>query len=122
LNNGERKNQNKWLPFVDTFRTFCLSPGPEGKALLQRIQQLIPPPRLMRAAIYTRVSTATKSRQGDAFNFVQNLEVQEQPLRDLITQRDWRFVRGYRKVPGVTLTHEDTKKPPSMILGGGSTH
>ena len=50
---------------------------------------------MLRAAIYTRVSTATKSKQGDAVNFVQNLEVQEQPLRDLITQRDRRFVRGY---------------------------
>jgi hypothetical protein len=50
---------------------------------------------MLRAAIYTRVSTATKSKQGDAVNFVQNLEVQEQPLRDLIAQRDWRFIRGY---------------------------
>lgn len=49
----------------------------------------------MRAAIYTRVSTATKSKQGDAVNFVQNLEVQEQPLRDLVAHRDWDFIRGY---------------------------
>lgn len=49
----------------------------------------------MRAAIYIRVSTASKYRQGDAANFVQNLEVQEQPLRDLITQRGWILVKIY---------------------------
>jgi hypothetical protein len=31
-----------WLPFVDTFRTFCLDPGPEGKALLSGIAQIVP--------------------------------------------------------------------------------
>jgi len=30
-----------WLPFVDTFRTFCLNPGSEGKVALEGIQQLI---------------------------------------------------------------------------------
>ena len=49
----------------------------------------------MRAAIYARVSTASKSKQGDAVNFVQNLEVQEQPLRDLIAHRGWDFIRVY---------------------------
>jgi DNA invertase Pin-like site-specific DNA recombinase len=47
------------------------------------------------AAIYVRVSTAAKSKQGDAVNFVQNLEVQEQPLRDLILQRGWQFQQLY---------------------------
>jgi DNA invertase Pin-like site-specific DNA recombinase len=36
-----------------------------------------------------RVSTASKSKQGDAVNFIQNPDVQEQPLRDLVAQRGW---------------------------------
>jgi DNA invertase Pin-like site-specific DNA recombinase len=48
-----------------------------------------------RVAIYVRVSTATKSKQGDAVSFIQNLEVQEQPLQDLITQRGWTLYRVY---------------------------
>lgn len=39
------------------------------------------------AALYLRVSTANKSRQGDAVTFDQNPEVQAQPLRDLVAQR-----------------------------------
>lgn len=50
---------------------------------------------MKRVAIYLRVSTASKSKQGDAVNFVQNLEVQEQPLQDLITQRGWTLYRVY---------------------------
>ena len=49
----------------------------------------------MRAAIYVRVSSAGKSKQGDVVNFIQNLEVQEQPLRDLVTQRGWTLHRVY---------------------------
>jgi len=30
-----------WLPTLDAFRTFCLNPGPEGKVVLEGIQQLI---------------------------------------------------------------------------------
>ncbi len=41
------------------------------------------------AAVYVRVSTASKSKQGDAANFIQNPDVQEQPLRDLVAQRGW---------------------------------
>jgi len=48
-----------------------------------------------KVAIYVRVSTATKSQHGDAVNFIQNLEVQEQPLRDLITQRGWNLHQVY---------------------------
>ena len=44
---------------------------------------------MKRAAVYVRVSTANKSRQGGAVTFDQNPEVQEQPLRDLATQRGW---------------------------------
>jgi hypothetical protein len=40
----------------------------------------------IRCACYVRVSTASKSRQGDTLRFDQNPEVQEQPLRELITQ------------------------------------
>ena len=50
----------------------------------------------MRAAIYIRVSTVSKSRQGDAAVFDQNPAVQEQPLRDLITQRGWTLHKIYQ--------------------------
>ena len=50
---------------------------------------------MKRAALYVRVSTANKSRQGDAITFDQNPEVQEKPLRDLIAQRDWALHRVY---------------------------
>jgi DNA invertase Pin-like site-specific DNA recombinase len=46
-------------------------------------------------AVYVRVSTASKSKQGEAVNFVQNLEVQEQPLKELIAQRGWTVHRIY---------------------------
>ena len=50
---------------------------------------------MKRAVAYIRVSTARKSRQGDALTFDQNPEVQEQPLRELITQRCWNMERIY---------------------------
>jgi DNA invertase Pin-like site-specific DNA recombinase len=40
-----------------------------------------------RVAAYVRVSTASKSRQGDALSFDQNPEVQEQPLREMVAAR-----------------------------------
>jgi hypothetical protein len=49
----------------------------------------------MRAAVYGRVSTTGKSKQGDTLPFVQNPEVQEQPLRDLVSQRGWNLHRVY---------------------------
>jgi DNA invertase Pin-like site-specific DNA recombinase len=48
-----------------------------------------------RVAVYTRVSTAGKSKVADAVDYVQNPEVQEQPLRELITQRGWDLYRVY---------------------------
>jgi DNA invertase Pin-like site-specific DNA recombinase len=48
-----------------------------------------------RAAIYIRVSTATKSRSGADAPFEQNPEVQEQPLRDLASQRGWAVHKVY---------------------------
>ena len=48
-----------------------------------------------RVALYTRVSTASKSKEGDTVSFVQNPEVQEQPLRDMITQRGWNLYQCY---------------------------
>src|SRR4029077_11473695 len=33
--------------------------------------------------------------QGDALNFVQNLDVQEQPLRELVLQHGWHFQQLY---------------------------
>jgi DNA invertase Pin-like site-specific DNA recombinase len=50
----------------------------------------------MRAAIYIRVSSTSKSRQGDSAAFDQNPAVQEQPLRELVSQRGWTFVRVYQ--------------------------
>src|SRR5215467_6730129 len=49
----------------------------------------------IRAAIYVRVSTASKSQHGDAVSFDQNPEVQEQPLRELVAQRGWHLHRVY---------------------------
>jgi DNA invertase Pin-like site-specific DNA recombinase len=49
----------------------------------------------IRAAAYVRVSTASKSKQGDAVNYVQNLDVQERPLQELITQRGSELFRVY---------------------------
>jgi DNA invertase Pin-like site-specific DNA recombinase len=48
-----------------------------------------------RAGIYVRVSTATKSRQGDGVGYDQNPAVQEQPLRDLLLQRGWTLHKVY---------------------------
>ena len=50
----------------------------------------------MRTAIYIRVSTASKSRQGDTSAFDQNPAVQEQPLRVLIAQRGWEVAKIYQ--------------------------
>jgi DNA invertase Pin-like site-specific DNA recombinase len=49
----------------------------------------------IRAAAYVRVSTGSKTKQADAATYVQNPEVQEEPLRDLITQRGWTLHRVY---------------------------
>ena len=70
------------------------------------------------AAIYVRVSTAAKSKQGDAVNFVQNLEVQEQPLRELVLQRGWQFQQIYsdrasgakEKRPGLNALMADARR------------
>jgi DNA invertase Pin-like site-specific DNA recombinase len=50
---------------------------------------------MTRAAIYTRVSKATKSEHGDATGQDQNPAVQEQPLRDLVQQRGWELYAIY---------------------------
>lgn len=50
----------------------------------------------IRAAAYLRVSTASKTkRSGSTATFDQDPAVQEQPLRDLITQRRWTLCRIY---------------------------
>ena len=69
-------------------------------------------------AIYVRVSTAAKSKQSDSFNFVQNLEVQEQPLRELVKQRGWHFQQLYsdrasgakEKRPGLNALMADARR------------
>jgi len=73
---------------------------------------------MKRAVLYIRVSTASKSKQGDAVNFVQNLEVQEQPLRDLVLQRGWEFQQLYsdrasgakEKRPGLNALMADARR------------
>jgi DNA invertase Pin-like site-specific DNA recombinase len=50
---------------------------------------------MKRAAIYVRVSTATKARNGRDSAFEQNPEVQELPLRDLVGQRGWQLHQVY---------------------------
>ncbi len=73
---------------------------------------------MKRVAIYVRVSTASKSKQGDAVNFIQNLEVQEQPLRDLVTQRGWTLHRVYsdrasgarERRPGLDALMKDARR------------
>ena len=56
-----------------------------------------------RAGIYVRVSTATKSRQGDSMGYDQNPAVQEQPLQDLIAQQGWTLHKVFRdRVSGPT--------------------
>ena len=54
----------------------------------------------MRAGIYVRVSTATKSRQGDIMGYDQNPAVQEQ-LQDLIAQRGWTLYKVFSDRPVV---------------------
>jgi DNA invertase Pin-like site-specific DNA recombinase len=51
--------------------------------------------RQKRACIYLRVSTASKTRRGESLTFDQDPSVQEQPLRDLISQREWNLFRVY---------------------------
>ncbi|MBZ5634583.1 MAG: recombinase family protein [Acidobacteriia bacterium] len=73
---------------------------------------------MKRVAIYVRVSTASKTKQGDAVTFVQNLEVQEQPLRDLITQRGWSLHQVYsdrasgarERRPGLDALMKDARR------------
>jgi DNA invertase Pin-like site-specific DNA recombinase len=66
----------------------------------------------MRAAIYIRVSTASKSRQGDSAAFDQNPAVQEQPLRDLIQRRGWELAKVY----------EDRATTPALTCEVGLVH
>jgi len=83
--------------------------------------------KVRNAAIYVRVSIAAKSKQGDAVNFVQNLEVQEQPLRDLIMQRGWQFHQIYadrasgakEKRPGLNALMADARRGLSTWLWFG---
>src|SRR6266481_7883832 len=49
---------------------------------------------MIRAAIYVRVSTATKARNGSSA-FEQNPDVQELPLRELAAQRGWTLHQVY---------------------------
>lgn len=50
---------------------------------------------MKRAAIYVRVSTATRSRHGDAVAYDQDPAVQEGPLRQLVAQRGWELHSVY---------------------------
>lgn len=50
---------------------------------------------MTRAAIYSRVSTNSRVRHGDAIAYDQRPEVQEEPLRRLAAQRGWTITRVY---------------------------
>jgi DNA invertase Pin-like site-specific DNA recombinase len=72
----------------------------------------------MRAALYVRVSAASRFRQGDALTFDQNPEVQEQPLRDLIRQGGWQLHQVYsdrasgakERRPGMDALMDDARR------------
>jgi DNA invertase Pin-like site-specific DNA recombinase len=49
----------------------------------------------LRAAVYIRVSTASKSKNRETIHFIQNPEIQEQPLLDLVVQRGWMLHQVY---------------------------
>jgi DNA invertase Pin-like site-specific DNA recombinase len=49
----------------------------------------------MKAVLYLRVSSASKSKYGDAFAFDQRPELQEAPLRHLAEKRGWTVTRVY---------------------------
>jgi len=51
--------------------------------------------KVKRAGVYLRVSTATRTRHGDALTFDQDPAVQEQPLRELVAQRGWTLHQIY---------------------------
>lgn len=66
------------------------------------VNELSPPERVLpgaipvkRAVAYVRVSTASKSRFGETTAFDQNPDVQEQPLRNLAAQRNWKMEKVY---------------------------
>ena len=52
---------------------------------------------MKRVALYVRVSTAKRSKQGESetLTYDQNPEVQEKPLRELARQRGWHVVNVY---------------------------
>ena len=57
----------------------------------------------VRRSISVRVSTATKSRQGQSMGYDQNPAVQDQPLQDLIAQRGWTLYKVFcDRVSGAT--------------------
>jgi DNA invertase Pin-like site-specific DNA recombinase len=51
--------------------------------------------QVKRAGVYVRVSTASRTKHGDALTFDQDPAVQEQPLRELVAQRGWTLHRVY---------------------------
>ena len=69
-----------------------------------------------RAAIYVRVSTTNRTRDGNGFE--QNPEVQEVPLRQLVHQRGWTLIRVYsdrlsgakENRPGLRSLMEDARR------------
>jgi DNA invertase Pin-like site-specific DNA recombinase len=57
----------------------------------------------MKAALYTRVSTVSRSRRGDELIFDQRSEVQEEPLRKMAERRGWTVTRAYTdRISGAT--------------------
>jgi DNA invertase Pin-like site-specific DNA recombinase len=80
------------------------------------------PPK--RACLYVRVSTASKSRQGDSIGYDQNPAVQEQPLRELVTQRGWALQKVYsdrasgaaERRPGLDALMADARRGAFQVV------
>jgi DNA invertase Pin-like site-specific DNA recombinase len=73
---------------------------------------------MITAAIYTRVSTSAKSGQNGSASYDQNPEVQEQPLRELVSKRGWTLHKVYsdrasgakEQRPGLDALMADARK------------
>ena len=73
----------------------------------------------MKAALYTRVSTVGKTRtHAESATFIENPQVQEQPLRDLAAKHGWSVHRVYsdrasgakQKRPGLNALMADARR------------
>src|SRR5262245_51103700 len=73
------------------------------------------PGKPRRVALYVRVSTATKSKHGDAGAFDQDPAVQEQPLREVASQRGWQVAGTSCWLPDVVRFRSPPMSPHETI-------